>query len=131
MNMRVEGLKQIWEVASETALERVLVQRDSRGGAEFWLSAAGQNFPCLAIQVSGAVGHVTFFPADGHPGFRCVGTKASLPDSITKLVFEGCDPGDGEQIPNRFIVPFSKALAIAKVFFRAGVIPDAEEWLEL
>jgi hypothetical protein len=129
--MQVEGLKRTWEVDSEEALKAALVSRDSRGGAEFWLSQAGQKYPCLAVRIGGTLCDVHFFPEDGHPGFRCLGGEGLSPDGMTKLVFEGCDPGDGEQIPNRFVVPFTKALSVARVFFRAGIMSDAEEWFEL
>lgn len=131
MNMRVEGLKQTWDVDSEGALETALSTRDARGGAEFWLWSTEKRYPCLAMQIGGTFSSVTFFPSDGHPGFRCLGGEGLPATGITKLVFEGCDPGDGEQIPNRFVIPFSKALAVAKVFFTRSVMSDAEEWLEL
>jgi hypothetical protein len=131
VNMRVEGLNQTWNVDSEEALETALSTRDARGGAEFWLSPAKSRHPCLAVQVGGTFSSVTFFPKEDHPGFRCLGGKGLPAAGITKLIFEGCDPGDGEQIPNRFVIPFSSALAVAKVFFTGSIMSDTEDWLEL
>lgn len=129
--MRVDGFRRTWDVDREEALEAALMSRDSRGGGEFWLSQTERKYPCLAMQVCGTLSHVTFFPDDGHPGFECLGGEGLPPDGVTKLVFEGCDPGDGVEIPNRFIVPLTKALSEANVFFYAGIMSDAEEWFEL
>jgi len=129
--MRVDGLSRRWNVKSEAALETTLTRRDTLGGAEFWLSPPDRKYPCLAIRICGALCDMHFFPAARHPGFRCLGGEGLPADGVTKLVFEGCDPGDGEQTPNRFIVPFNKVLSVAKVFFRTGSKSDTEEWLEL
>jgi hypothetical protein len=129
--MRVDAFRRTWNVDSEEALTTALTWRDSRGGAQFWLSPAGREHPCLALQVGGTAGHVIFFPEKGHPGFRYVGGQGLSPDGVTKVVFHGCDPVDGEEVPNRFIVPFSKMLSLAQAFYRTGNISHPEDWLEL
>lgn len=129
--MRIDGFRRTWHAEDEEALETTLMWRDSRGGADFWLSQEGEEFPCLAMQISGNVGHVMYFPRDGHPGFRCLGGEGLAEGGDTKLIFPGCDPADGEDVPNQFIVPFGKALLIAKDFFRNGKMSGTAAWFEL
>jgi hypothetical protein len=81
--------------------------------------------------VSGDVSDVTFFPADGHPGFRCLGGEGLPKGGFTTFVFQGCDPGRGEDVPNEFVVPFSTALLVAKTFFRDKRMSDGVGWYEL
>jgi len=46
-----------------------------------------------------------------------------LPEGgLTTLVYQGADPGTGEQTPNEFVVPFETARAIAREFFRTEQI---------
>jgi hypothetical protein len=129
--VRVDGFRWTSNVEDEKALEAALMWRDSRGGAEFWLSQEGEKYPCLAMQISGSVGHVMYFPNDGHPGFRCLGGEGLAKGGATTLVFLGCDPGDGVDVPNEFVVPFGKALLIAKDFFRNRKMSDTVAWFEL
>ena len=78
----------------EQQLEEILKQRDSRGGAEFWLSDASEGFPCLSIVVSGDMSFAIYLPEEGHPGFRCLRPDAdqSTSDGSTNFVWVGCDP---------------------------------------
>jgi hypothetical protein len=50
---------------------------------------------------------------------------------MTTFVYEGCDPGYGEETPNEFVVPFSVACAIATEFFRRERMSNAVSWFEL
>ncbi len=47
------------------------------------------------------------------------------------FVFEGCDPGSGEETPNTFVVPLDTALSIAIDFFGNERMSDAVRWFEL
>jgi hypothetical protein len=129
--LRVEGYRQGWNVGSEEELVSVLSMRDASGGADLWLSRGQAEFPKLAMQIGSALGNATFFPEDGHPGFRCIGGKGLPKDGITKLIFQGCDPGDGEEVPNEFVLGFEELLSLAKFFFRTGGMSPSESWLEL
>jgi hypothetical protein len=114
----VSGYHRTWDVQDVAALEKAFAWRDSRGGAGFWLAHGSDRYPTLAIRISGDVADVHYFPHDGHPGFRCLGGEG-LPDGgMTTLVYDGCAPFSGEDTPNEFIVPFSKAWELAKEFFR-------------
>lgn len=128
--MRVDGYGRTWQVEDVADLEKALAWRDSRGGGLFWLSQDG-GFPTLAIRVSGDVADLHFFPEDGHPGFRCLGGVSLPEDGMTKLVFEGCDPEDGEETPNRFIVPLERAISVAREFLGRQQMPSAVSWFEL
>jgi hypothetical protein len=129
--MRIEGHGEKWDVSSEEELVSVLLLRDARGGAELWLSRERQAYPTLALQLGGSLGSATFFPQAGHPGFRCVRGQALVDDGFTKIVFQGCDPSDGEEVPNEFVLGFESLVALAKVFFLNGGMSTSEQWLEL
>jgi hypothetical protein len=122
---------QAWQVRNEADLDAVLAWRDGRGGAMFWLSPDEEEFPALAIRVTGDVGDVTYFPQDGHPSSRLLGGEGLPEGGLTTLVYEGCDPGSGEQTPNEFVVPFETARAVAREFLRTGQRAAAVSWFEL
>jgi len=50
---------------------------------------------------------------------------------MTTLVFDGCDPGSGEDTLNEFIVPASMVCDIAAEFFRTRQMPTCVQWLQL
>lgn len=129
--VRIDRHARTWQVNDEKGLEEVLSSRDSRGGGLFWLAHDDAKYPCLAIRVSGDVADVHFFPRDGHAGFRCLGGEGMPDDGSTMLVFEGCDPRDGEETPNWFVVPVERAISIGREFFRSKRMSDAGSWLEL
>jgi hypothetical protein len=112
-------------------LDAALSSRDDKGGALFFISPDEQRYPSLVIRVTKNYADVHYFPYDGHPGFRCLGGEGLPEDGWTSLVYQGCDPGDGEETPNEFIVPFATACEIARAFLRTGERSDAVQWLEL
>ena len=128
--MLVSGNRQSWRVENENELDDVLARRDSRGGCVFWLTH-DDEFPCLCIRISGDVGDVPFFPHEDHPGFRCLGGQGLPEGEWTTLLFNGCDPGHGEETPNEFVVSFSAACLIAKEFLVNAKLPANFSWLEL
>lgn len=114
-------------------LEEILRRRDSRGGAQFWLSDTSNGFPCLLMVVSGDQSYVIYLPEEEHPGFRCLRPDDGQPaaDGSTNFVWEGCDPFSGEQVPNQFVIPFSAALRAAHAFDDKRSLPDDFLWFEL
>jgi hypothetical protein len=130
--MRVEEHTRSWRVANAMELAAALTSRDEKGGALFFISPDDdQRCPSLAIRVTKDYADVHFFPYDGHPGLRCLGGIGLPKDGWTSFVYQGCDPGTGEETPNQFIIPFSTARAIAEEFLRSGQRSNAVEWLEL
>jgi hypothetical protein len=127
----VSGCQRNWDIQDLGALQQALASRDSLGGALFWLAHADDEYPTLAIRISGDVADVHFFPRDNHPGFRCLGGDGLPEGGMTTLVFEGCDPGSGEDTPNEFVVPASTACEIAAEFFRTGRMSTHVSWFEL
>ena len=129
--MRIDGYYgRTWQVDDDADLDRALACRDSLGGGAFWLSRDG-GFPLLAIRLSGDIADVHFFLEEGHSGFRCLGGEGLIEGGSRKLVFEGCDPGDGEETPNEFVIPLETAASVAKEFLRSGRMSDAVSWFEL
>ena len=112
--MRLEGNGRSWLIEDEASLERALAYRDRRGGAQLWFSPNNADFPCLAFRISGKVGDIHYFPEEGHPDFRRLGGKGLLQGGVTVLVFEGCDPGDGEESQNAFIITSKEIIGVAK-----------------
>ena len=130
--MRVEEFTRSWHVTNAKELAAALTSRDDKGGALFFISPDDdQRYPSLAIRVTKDYADVHYFPFDGHPGFRCLGGAGLPQDGWTSFVYQGCDPGTGEETPNEFIIPFATACVIAKDFLRSGQRSDAVEWLEL
>jgi hypothetical protein len=120
-----------WHVVDPESLSQALGWRDSFGGGIFFLEPDDADYPLLCMRVSGDVADIIFYPADDHPGFRCLGGDGLPEGGMTTLVYEGCDPGDGEEEPNRFIVPFAKARAVAMDFLRDWRMSEAAFWLDL
>jgi hypothetical protein len=118
-------------VADDNSLDAALAWRDDRGGGIFWLTSDEEQYPVLAIRVSGDVADVHYFPRDRHPGFRCLGGDGLPAGGLTTLVYRGSDPASGEQTPNEFVVPFETARAIAREFFHTKQMPKAASWFEL
>jgi hypothetical protein len=130
--VRVDEHTRSWQVTNANELAAALTSRDNKGGALFHIRPDDDHqYPSLAIRVTKDYADVHYFPFDGHAGFRCLGGAGLPEDGCTIFVYQGCDPGAGEQTPNRFIIPFSTACAIAKDFLRGGQKSDAVEWLEL
>jgi hypothetical protein len=127
----VGGYHRTWDVRNEGALKDALASRDSRGGAVFWLAHDNAEYPTLAIRISGDVADVHYFPHDGHPGFRCLGGEGLPAGGMTTLVYDGCDPGIGEDTPNEFVVSVSKARELAEEFFRTKRMLKGASWFEL
>ena len=50
---------------------------------------------------------------------------------MTLLVYQGADPGTGEDTPNEFVVPVELASEIAVEFFRSQQMSAAVSWYEL
>jgi hypothetical protein len=49
----------------------------------------------------------------------------------TTFVFQGCEPGDGEDTPNEFVVPFGTAKSIASEFLQSKRMAGDVSWFEL
>ena len=129
--MRVDGSYQSWQVANLEDLDAALTWRDDRGGGLFWLTPDDDRYPSLALRVGGCLADVTYFPKEGHPGFRCLGGDGLPKGGLTTLVYQGADPASGEVTPNEFIVSFETAHSVAVQFFVSGQRPDVVPWFEL
>ncbi|MEK8035008.1 hypothetical protein AACH06_29685 [Ideonella sp. DXS29W] len=129
--MKLEGYRQTWHVEDAASLEAALSLRDERGGADLWLSPDGAEYACLAIRIGGNVGDVHFLPEFDNPGYRCLGGSELPKNGITKLVFMGCDPGDGEEVPNEFVVPSATIVRVARGFLLGEQVLDLAKWLQL
>jgi hypothetical protein len=133
MPLRITGAigSRTWHVEDAAGLSAALGWRDSVGGGIFFLEPDGAHYPLLCIRVGGDVADVLFYPEEGHPGFRCLGGVGLPKGGMTTLMYEGCDPADGDVELNRFIVPFAEACAIATDFFREGRMSESVSWLDL
>jgi len=129
--MQVGSYRQSWQVTNAEELAAAMAWRDDKGGALFYITPDNQQYPSLAIRVTEGYADVHYFPYDGHPGFRCLEGDGLPEGGWSRFVYQGCDPGTGEDSPNEFVVPFATAAAIAKAFLQTSKRSDAFEWLEL
>jgi hypothetical protein len=130
--VHVAEYTQSWQVSNAKELAAALTSRDEKGGALFYITPDdAQRYPSLAIRVTKDYADVHYFPFDGHPGFRCFGGVGLPENGWTNFVYQGCDPGTGEETPNAFINPFAIACTIAEEFLRSGQRSESVEWLEL
>lgn len=120
-----------WRVNTAKELAKALAWRDARGGALFYITPDGDKYPSLTIRVTEDYADVHYWPYDGHAGFRALGGKGLPAGGWTTFLYEGCDPGTGEETPNEFILPFTTARSLAKAFLHAREKSDEVEWLEL
>jgi hypothetical protein len=130
-SVRVDAYHRTWQVRDANGLHDVLTWRDKRGGARFFLSEDVDQYPMLAITITGELADVMFFLEEGHPGFRCLGGQGLSKDGSTTFVFDGCDPWTGEDSPNEFVVSLNSAYLIAAEFLQRKRMSEAESWLEL
>ena len=130
--MRIDGYCQkSWQINDDKSLEDALAWRDNLGGGAFFIASDNEEYPMLAIRVSGDLADVHYFPQAGHPGFRCLGGDGLPAGGTTPLVFQGCDPAAGEETPNKFIVPIETACAVAREFFDTRQMSESVSWVEL
>lgn len=127
MLLEFNGQTQV--VESPVALREAIRVRDSRGGAQFWISEGPRSFSCLAVRVSGDLADAHYFPDEGHPGFRCL--ASSPPDRSVLFVFEGCDPGVGERVPAEFVLSLGELDAVVSEFASTQRMCPSSSWLEL
>lgn len=119
---------------SEAELEEILARIDSKGGGEFWFSHSGPGeYPAMLIQCSRDLATIFWFPQEGNPGFRCFRTSSDpvMPGEFTTFLWDGSDPGTGEEVPNEFVVKRSTAIAVAKEFLLSPSLPAGFSWMEL
>jgi hypothetical protein len=129
--MIIEGYRRTWKVNDAPELRAALAWRDERGGGEFWLAHEGTRHPCLAICMSSDIADVHYFPVAGGSAFRRLGGENLPENGTTTMIYMGCDPGDGVETPNSFIIPSTAAVAIAEEFFRTKLVSCSAGWMEL
>lgn len=117
-------------VQSIADLEQRLGVRFNDKENGFVLSPDSSEFPQLFIQVNGNLAVIHYFHEHGQAGYESLGGKMNLnPDETT--TFSLHRSGDPIYVLNRFIVPFSEALEVAKEFFNSQELPRSIEWLQL
>lgn len=129
--MRIQGHGKSWQADDVESVQDALAWRDKRVGALFWLAPDHENFPTLAIRISGEIADIHYFPQEGHPGFRVVGGDGLPEGEMSTLVFDGCDPASGEETPNEFVVTVETAGVVATEFFQSKQMSETVGWFEL
>jgi hypothetical protein len=117
-----------WNAGSRSEIAAVLARRHDRGVNEFWLSHEGREFPHMAIEVAGDLACVHYWPSEGHPGWRLLGSVPGL-DPEGETEFQICR--EYGTTPNEFVVPFSVALEAAVAFSADMRMPVVGDWFEL
>ena len=98
-------------IYDESDLKDVLNRRDRKNGLELWIADSPNSFPCIAVHISPPWCDLHFFPYDGHAGFRCL-SDDTVDEGETHFLWQGCDPGDGEFVPNRFVLRLEDVLGV-------------------
>ena len=119
-----------WRVKSVHGLLRILHDRDFLGGGIFFLAPGDSEYTYLCMRVSGDVADVHFYPEEGHSGFRCLGGVGLPEGGRTTSLYNGCDPGSGEETPNEFILAFQTACRVAAGFLISGGMPERKDYRE-
>jgi hypothetical protein len=117
-------------IREKNDLKDVLNRRDRKNGLEVWFSESPNSFPCIAVRISPPWCDILFFPHDGHPGFRCLSNDV-LDEGETMFLWQGCDPGDGELVPNEFVLPVDDAHDIVWHCMIDRVPSTTRRWHEL
>lgn len=126
--MTVEDFEESREVHNEAELVSFLMRRYGTGVNSFWLFQ--DKFPAISMLVKGDEASLTYFPKEGHPGFRSVGHLKGLKSGESTTFF--LDSIHQEQpMINDSILPFSAALQVAKEFLNANKLPTTIKWFEL
>lgn len=119
-------------VHSIAELEPLLGARFKHQMNEFSLRPDSTVYPLIKIYVRGDLGAMYYIPEDGEAGYASVGGKMNLdPDKMTTFSIDNRDPGESIDVWNRFVIPFSKAVEVAKEFFHSEELPRSIEWFEL
>jgi len=129
--LKLEGYRRSWHVETVADLDAALAWRDELGGADFWLMPDNKEYPCLAIRIGGNLGDMHFIPDSDSPGYRCLGGEDLPRDGITKLLFMGCDPGTGEEVPNECVVAVGTITKTARGFLLGESVLGLAAWIEL
>ena len=128
--MVVEDFGGTHEIDGDAQIETLFVTRYGQDVNEFWLYHGTQMRPAVAILANGDLACVHYFPHDGHPGFQSVGpAPGSIPAGRT--MFASSTPTEKSSMPNSTVVPFSRALAVAKEFATSTKLPRCIGWFEL
>jgi hypothetical protein len=122
-----EGTHRVHSIAE---LEQRLGVRFNDEENGFGLSPDSSEYPLLLIQVRGNLAVIHYIPGDGEAGYESLGGKMNL-DPHEKTTFSIHRSGDEIYVLNRFIVPFSEALEVAKEFFQSQALPRSIKWLKL
>jgi hypothetical protein len=115
-------------VLTHDELRQALQRRHALDVNEFWLRGP-DNWPVVAIQVTGDWAVVHFFPEDGHPGFLSNTEVAVVNEPVG---FHTCQIGQLWHPPVNRIVSFGAASLVANQFFEDEQSrPMGVDWLEL
>ena len=113
-------------------LQQLLGARFKHEMNEFKLCAEERPYPVLVIYASGRdIAALYYVPKRREPGYMSVGGQLNLdPEKATPFSVDNLSP-ESIEIRNGFIVPFSKAVEVAKEFFHSQELPRSIEWYAL
>jgi hypothetical protein len=127
--MRIEDYESKCDLTAPADIAAALSKRYG-GRNTFWLFHGNEQRPELNILVSGDLAYAHFFPKEGHPGYRSVGTLQNLrPGEDT--VFFLYNSREPVEIMNEAIIPFSDALRGAQEFAISKTFPKSIRWSSL
>ena len=130
--MELDDLGGSRNVRSIAQLEQVLRARPRNQQNEFSLTPDSSDYPLLWIVAREDLAAAYYIPEDRDAGYVSIGGKLSLnPKEMTTFSIGLIDPGETIDVLNRFIIPFSEAVEVAKEFFHSTELPRSIKWLKL
>lgn len=130
MSIQVEDMMGTVRVVDAAGLEAALARRCGNGVNEFWISHDQDRFPVLAIVVNGDLASLSYFPEDGHPGYKSMGDVPGLASGESTRFYVNT-PTEIHLVLNDFVVPVATAVQAAQQFRVAKDRPPVVEWWEL
>jgi hypothetical protein len=128
--MRIQDFERVYDANASDEIDSAMAKRYGSGVNAFWLSHGSSKYPSILILVNGDLASLHYFPEEGHPGFRSVGTVQGLEPGGTTAFFMN-NVKEEQPILNDSIVPLSTALKAAKEFSASTELPHSVEWFEL
>jgi hypothetical protein len=128
--MKVTDFSGKHSVHSLAELEQRLAVRFDDEENGFVLAPDSSAYPQIFIEVKANLAVIHYFRGDGRAGYESLGGKLNL-DPDKKTTFSLDRSGELIYVSNRFIVPFSEALEVAKEFYHSQELPRSIEWFEL
>lgn len=117
-----------YEVQSVDELRLHLQFRHEGQFGAFWITAAKDEFPAMALFINGAQACMFYIREEGDPGFHSLGIDSqNFKDEVDFVI----DNFQMDLYPVAMVIPTSQGISAFEEFFRTGVQPSSVGWFEV